>query len=357
VFATEDFQHVRLVAGADIRQLEGATHEDVLIPNRRRKAGGEQTITGAFVKLANQPEQLNQYELNLRMDYWSLDEGHRTETSKSTGVQARDDHYRDRDDWEPSISLATAHQLADSLRLNIGSGYTFRLPTINELYRPYRVGNDITEANAELNPERFLNLEAGLTWQAHEQLSLRTGVFQYWIDDAIANVRTAAPVGVFVPSGGSYNQRQNVDSATVFGWENRLEYTATDTLTFALNYLYTQAEFEDSKVQSELEGKSFPQVPTHKATASVDYKINQQLLLFGSIEYGSSQYDDPLNDRKLPDYMTGQVGASYQLTNAVRLVGRVDNLADATVITGERSNGVRSIAPGRSLWLSVWIDW
>jgi outer membrane receptor for ferrienterochelin and colicin len=186
---------------------------------------------------------------------------------------------------------------------------------------------------------------------------LRTGVFQYWIDDAIANVRTAAPVGVFVPSGGSYNQRQNVDSATVFGWENRLEYTATDTLTFALNYLYTQAEFEDSKVQSELEGKSFPQVPTHKATASVDYKINQQLLLFGSIEYGSSQYDDPLNDRKLPDYMTGQVGASYQLTNAVRLVGRVDNLADATVITGERSNGVRSIAPGRSLWLSVWIDW
>lgn len=357
VFATEDFQHIRLVTGADIRHLNGATHEDVLIPNRRRKAGGEQTITGAFVTLANQPEQLNQYELNVRMDYWSLNDGHHTETSKSTGVQTRDDHYSDRNDWEPSISVATAHQLADSLRLNLGSGYTFRLPTINELYRPYRVGGDITEANTDLGPERFFNLEAGLTWQAREQLSLRTGVFQYWIDDAIANVRTTAPAGVFVPPGGSYNQRQNVDSATVFGWETRLEYAATDTLTFALNYLYTQAEFEDSNVQPEFEGNSFPQVPTHKATASVDYQINQQLLLFGTIEYGSSQYDDPLNDRKLTGYMTGQVGASYQLTHAIRLVGRVDNLADATVITGERSNGVRSIAPGRSFWLSILIDW
>lgn len=357
VFAAEDFKHIRLVTGADIRYLDGETYEDVLIPNRRRIAGGEQTITGGFLQMATQPEQLNQFELNLRMDYWSLNDGHRTEFSKSTGVQTLGDHYRDRNDFEPSVSIATAHQLADSVQLNLGGGYVYRLPTINELYRPFRVGSDITEANSDLDPERFWNLEATLLWQIGEQLLLRSGVFHYWIDDAIVNVRTTAPDGIFVPSGGSFNQRQNVDSAAVFGWETRLEYSVTDQLTLAANYLYTQAEFEDSKVQQELEGNRFPQVPTYKATASVDYQMTEQILMFGSIEYSSSQYDDPLNDRKLPAYMTGQLGVSYQLSNTVRLVGRVDNLADATVITGERSNGVQSIAPERSFWLSVFIDW
>ena len=41
-----------------------------------------------------------------------------------------------------------------------------RLPTLNELYRPFVVFPVTTNANAALKPERLLGYEAGLDWQA-----------------------------------------------------------------------------------------------------------------------------------------------------------------------------------------------
>lgn len=357
VVASDEFDNFRIVTGIDLRRLTGETNEDVLIPNRRRIAGGEQTLGGLFVKLGNQPERTTSYELNLRLDHWSLKQGSRTETSNATSIVSLDAQYRDRSDWEPSASLSVEHQLTERTTLSIGSDYTFRLPTINELYRPFRVGDDITEANPELDPERFFSLDAELNWEATKQLTIHTGLFHYWISDAIANVRTLAPGGVFVPAGGSYSERQNVESATVFGWQSSIVFEPTETLSLALKYLYTQTEFTESDVQSSLDGKAFPQVPTHKATLRLDYQLSAELNLFGALEYGASQYDDPLNSRKLPAFVTGQVGASYQLTEQVRLTARIDNLADTTVLTGERSDGTRSIAPGRSFWLSAQFDW
>lgn len=357
VIASDDFDNIRVVTGVDIRHLTGETNEDVLIPNRRRVAGGEQTLGGLFFKLGNQPERATSYELNLRLDHWSLNQGSRTETSNASGVVSLDAKYRDRSDWEPSVSFSAAHELTERVTLDVGSAYTFRLPTINELYRPFRVGDDITEANPELDPERFLSLDAALNWEASDRFTINSGLFHYWISDAIANVRTTAPTGVFVPTGGSYSERQNVNSATVFGWQSSIEFRPSDALTVAVNYLYTHTEFTDSNIQSSLEGNAFPQVPTHKATLRADYQFNSALQIFGTLEYGSSQYDDPLNSRKLPDFVTGQIGASYQVTEQLRLTARIDNLADATILTGERSDGTRSIAPGRSFWLTAQIDW
>ena len=44
-----------------------------------------------------------------------------------------------------------------------GSAYGgFRAPTLNELYRSFRVGDTLTLANAELEPERLWGGEAGV---------------------------------------------------------------------------------------------------------------------------------------------------------------------------------------------------
>ncbi len=357
IYVTNAWQRARLVAGLDVRHLDGETNEDVLIPNRRRIAGGEQTLAGAFVKLANPPEGLTPYELTLRVDHWSLRDGSRVERSNVSGSVSRNDAYRDRSGWEPSLSVSIARALSETMTLNLASGYTFRMPTINELYRPFRVGDDITEANSELQPEQFLNVEATLQWQPYEALRVESGVFHYWIEDAIANVRTTAPSGVFVPAGGSYNQRQNVESAHVLGWQTGIEYAFTDKFSLELNYLYTQAQFKDSSQQPELVGNEFPQIPTHKATLKLEYQYRDDLLLFGSAESVASQYDDPLNRRKLKGYVTGKLGVSFQATKRLRWIARVDNIADATVLTGQRSDGVRSVAPGRSFWLTAEIDW
>jgi len=45
------------------------------------------------------------------------------------------------------------------------AGYRgWRLPTLNELYRPFRAGADATAANSGLNPKTLTGAEAGIEW-------------------------------------------------------------------------------------------------------------------------------------------------------------------------------------------------
>ncbi|MGJ3626713.1 TonB-dependent receptor domain-containing protein [Sphingomonas sp. MMS24-JH45] len=70
-----------------------------------------------------------------------------------------------------------------------GSAYRgWRLPTLNELYRPFRVGADATAANAALVPERLVGVDGGVTLTPARGLSLAATVFWNRLDDAIANV-------------------------------------------------------------------------------------------------------------------------------------------------------------------------
>jgi vitamin B12 transporter len=45
----------------------------------------------------------------------------------------------------------------------VQSGYRF--PTINELYRDFRVGNALTQANADLQPEESLGVEGSVLYR------------------------------------------------------------------------------------------------------------------------------------------------------------------------------------------------
>src|SRR5262249_42596432 len=71
-----------------------------------------------------------------------------------------------------------------------GSGYgAFRAPTLTELYRGFRVGNTVTQANSALVPERLWGGEAGAAWSRSDgHLRLRAVGFAARIDDPIANV-------------------------------------------------------------------------------------------------------------------------------------------------------------------------
>ena len=103
------------------------------------------------------------------------------------------------------------------------AGYTgFRPASLNELYRPFRVGNDVTEANAALKPERLEGLEAGITHKGAKGL-IEATAFWNRIEDPIVNVTLGAgpgtfPIGGFIPElGGSLTtaEKQNVDRLAI----------------------------------------------------------------------------------------------------------------------------------------------
>jgi len=334
-------------SGADFRWLSGETNEDVGI-FRRREAGGEQWLAGVFVGSAWQMSERDRIHINARADQWTIDEGRRIETSLASGALLREERYEDRDGVEPSASLEWIHQMSRDVESRVALGSGFRLPTLNELYRPFRVRDDIVEANAELDPERFLNAEAGLDWKANHAWKLSAAVFHHWISDAIANV----PVTPAPPSGGTVSLRDNVDEARVAGFEGSAEWLPHESVTLAVRGLWSKTEFAASPEQPLLEGKPFPQAPDLRVIADAEWCAFEGVSLFGGVEYGASQFDDALATRVIPDYTSVRLGARRKIGDATFQV-RIENLINEEIVTGLSSNGLRTLAAPRSLWASL----
>jgi outer membrane receptor protein involved in Fe transport len=140
--------------GADARQSEGSTHERYRNLGegftRMRRAGGEQEFLGLYGKFNYTVHTRLSIEGSLRWDDWSIRDAFRREFDLATNEALRRDRYPDRDGTFTGGNLGITYQFSSDSSLSLHAFRGFRLPTINELYRPFRVGNDITEANPDL---------------------------------------------------------------------------------------------------------------------------------------------------------------------------------------------------------------
>jgi outer membrane cobalamin receptor len=324
-------------SGADFKWLSGETNEDVGT-FRRREAGGEQSFVGVFFGTAWQASEADRFQINARADQWEMHDGRRIET----GSSPRNDQYEDRDGVEPSASLEWMHEMTRGIESRVAVGSGFRLPTLNELYRPFRVRNDIVEANPDLDPERFFNAEAGLDWRVGEEWKLGASVFHHWISDAIANV----------PVTDSEFMRDNVDEARVAGIKANAEWLPHESLTLAMRGLWSETEFFSSPEQPLLEDKPFPQAPDLRVIADAEWRVLDDLSVFGGVEYGASQFDDALATRVIPDYTSVRIGVMRKIGNAAWQM-RIENLFDEEIVTGLSSDGLRTLSAPRTLWTSI----
>ncbi|MFT6179248.1 MAG: outer membrane receptor protein involved in Fe transport [Akkermansiaceae bacterium] len=355
----EASDRLQILGGFDFRLLSGETNENAGT-FRRRRAGGEQDVFGAFATVKYEASPTSRIDASLRLDHWELRDGLRRETSLSTGNLLRDDSSRDRDDWEPTFSLRWEQDLADEWLFDLAVGSSYRLPTLNELHRPFRVRGDITEANPSLQPERYHFLESGLAYRLGDPFSFRFGGFHYWIDDAIANLPVTDPDEIStifgsLPVGGSGSQRRNVDRSRVYGAEGHFDWAIDDSVTFSGKGLWSNTRFESSPGQALLENESFPQSPAFAMNLAAHYHPGQDWRFSLEVDYQSSAYDDLLGERKLPEFCSSRLSASWQATDDLRLGARVENLFDAEIISGSSNNGLVALGQPRAFWLSA--DW
>lgn len=351
-----------LLAGADFRHLEGETNENASYIGgrftRRREAGGEQTFAGTYVSAGYEPDEDTRFNVSLRADAWWLDDGRRLERSLVNGTTFRNERYPDRDGIEPSFSISASHDFNHQLNAFASAGTSFRLPTLNELHRPFRVRNDIVEANPGLDPERFFSVETGVVWKPVDAVDVRASLFHHWIKDAIANVPVTDPAQIAeifgsIPAGGSGSQRRNVDEAWVAGVQAEIEWRASDGVTVSLDGIWTETKFSDSPDQPLLEGNPFPQAPDLRLSAGVDWKVLPNCTLSAGYEYGASQFDDALSQRRIADYTSARVGVMWRFSERITGSLRVENLFDEEIQTGLGSDGTVSIAGPRSFWATM----
>lgn len=347
-------ERIELRLGADYRRTIGETRELFTyvagMPTRMREAGGDSDTLGAFAELSAERGALT-LTGGGRIDRWNIRDGRLLERTLATGALIRNDRPADRHGWEPTGRIGLAWD-AGRVTLRAAAYLGWRLPTLNELYRPFRVGADATAANPALRTERSRGAELGIDWEPVEAISMRATLFSNRLNRAIANVTLGAGPGNFpgvgfVVAGGAFRQRQNLDAIRSNGFE--LDAQAhIGSWRLGASYAYADARVRASGVAQGLEGLHPAQVPRHLASATLGWRW-----LSATARYVSKQFEDDGNLRSLRDALTLDAAASIPVTQRLSITLRGENLADTQVDAAISGAGIVERATPRTLWIGV----
>jgi len=329
--------------GLDARRVEGETREHFRYVGtaytRNRLAGGTQSSAGVFANHSRALAPGLTASLGMRLDTTRNTDGFRRETVLATGADELNQHYANREDRAFSPTLGLAWRATDTLTARAAAYSAYRAPTLNELYRPFRVGPVTTRANPDLSPETLQGGELGLAWEtpAHDA-GLRATVFQNDLADTIANVTLDATT----------REKRNLDSARVRGFELGGHWSPFALLRLDADYLLNDARVvSGGPGATALDGRRLAQVPRHNLTLGAAWQATRSLDLDLRAGWRSAQWEDDLNTLRLAPSIRLDLAAHYAFSPRWRLTLAVENLFDTATETGRTSTGVVSIAPPR----------
>lgn len=349
---------VELRIGADVRRTEGETRELFAYvanePTRRRVAGGETWTAGTFAEAALSLDRLT-VTGGGRVDFWRIAEGMLAEKLIASGSVLRDERFAARSGWLPTGHAGLRAEVARGIAVRSAAYLGWRMPTLNELFRPFRAGPDATAANAQLEPERLAGLEAGIDAR-RGPVGLAATVFTNRLTNAIANVTLAQGPGLFpgvgfVSASGTYRQRQNLEAIRARGLEASVDWSRGPWSARG-GISLTDASVEASGAAAPLDGLRPAQTPRFAATLGLGWASggrSVQLVL----RHVGAQYEDDLNLRILKEATTLDAALAWPLAKSAQLVLRAENLLDALVPAALNGDGSIERATPRTLWLGL----
>jgi outer membrane receptor protein involved in Fe transport len=316
-------------AGADWRWVDGDSQEGaynaapgvVVPPTQRavlalqRVSGGTQRIVGAYAQDILTPMPKLTVTLSARTDHWLNYGAHNLETAVIAGTATNNQpSLPDRSDTAFSPRAAARYQITEWLSAwgDIGGG--FRAPTLNELYRQFRVGTVLTLPNNQLGPERLVGGEAGISVVPARHVTVRTTWFDNRVTNPVSNV-TLSTVGATVTQ-----QRQNLGATRIWGVQSDVDYRIGAAWKFTGAYLYNHARVTDGGLaNAALVGNVLPQVPTHRGSLRASYASTKYISLALGVQFLGAQFDDDQNIRIVP--APALAGAGYSASTTPGLPG------------------------------------
>jgi outer membrane receptor protein involved in Fe transport len=318
------------VAGAEARTTRGTSDEVGFFQNGASilaSSGGRELTTGAFVEDIYRLHARVILTGSLRFDRWLNYRGSSVIQSVSTNATASI-HYGDRSETAVSPQLSGLFRANSLLSFQVSTYRAFRQPTLNELYRSFRVGDVLTLANENLRAERLLGVEAGATLRPRESVRIRGSFFEARINNPIANA-TLSVTPLLIT-----RQRRNLGTTRTRGFELETELSINKGLSLSASYLFADARVLRFPGNAVLEGLLIPQIPRHQLTAQLWYS-NRNFLSFGiQARTSSSQYEDDLNRLKLNSYFQLDARISRNLSRTVELFVAAENLLNTRYAIG-----------------------
>jgi vitamin B12 transporter len=344
--------------GADLRAADGETRERFRFLagafTRDRVAGGKTLSLGAYAEgvWTEGPLTLTG---GARLDRTRAWDALRQERDRATGALTLDQRPAGRSDTTPTGRLGARYAWSEAIHVR-GAAYAgFRPPTLNELHRPFRVGNDITEANAALKPETLQGLEVGIG--GADVVSWSAGLFWNRLKDPVTNVTIGVgpgtfPTAGFIPAGGVLRQRRNAGEIEAWGVEAEA-FGGGEAVRWRGALSYADAEVNGGVAAPQLTGKRPAQTPRWTATAGLIVTPTPAFEIAADARYESARFEDDLNTRRLSAGAQVDVRATWRAAPGVAWWVAAENLTNARLEAGETADGVESYAAPRTLRLGL----
>jgi outer membrane receptor protein involved in Fe transport len=361
-FAHAMASHHALVVGAELRDVSGASDEDQFAANgalTHIRSEGHQRNGALFVEDVIDAGSRLSLTAGLRFDSWRNFDASRNAVALAN---------RSDESWSPRLSVL--YRATDRLALTASVYRAFRAPTLNELYRSFRVGNALTNANESLGPETLNAFELGARIG-----SVRANAFVMDVDDTIANVTLSTTPALIT------RQRQNLGSTQTRGIEIESDWHVATSLRASAGYLFTDARV----TAGSLDGRRLPQVPRHQATLQMTFtpaagaergegsaesgeegagSISSALrsplsalrraTISAQLRWSSMQFDDDVNQFPLRSFVVADAFASYRLSPRVAVTLAGENLFDRRIETA--ATPVITLGQPRSIRFGIRYD-
>jgi outer membrane receptor protein involved in Fe transport len=216
--------------------------------------------------------------------------------------------------WSPSAGVSAGFE---HFRLRASTYRAFRAPTLNELFREFRVGNAVTLANSALRAETVNAVEAGAdaTWGRR---SLRLTLFRNSLENLITNVTLSSTPALIT------RQRQNAAAALNRGIEAgwREQWRAW---SLELAWLLADSRFSTSE--------RVPQVPKNQGSATIAWS-SKETSVAGGLRSSSLQFEDDRNQFVLPGFAVWHLTVRQRVGNWLGLECAFENAFNRSVLAG-----------------------
>jgi outer membrane cobalamin receptor len=306
-----------LIGGVDSAEVMGASDEQLFSSTTgahtaNNIAGGRQRSTGIFGEDIFRLGSKWTVIAGARWDDWSNFVGSNIRTTLPSGKIATQ-LFPDRSETSFSPRLSVMRNVSSNVAVWVSGYRAFRAPTLNELYRSFRQGNALTNANAFLRAERLTGAETGARATAfNRKAEFRGTVFWADIVDPVTNVTLSTTPALIT------RERENLGRTRSLGGELDSILHLSSTIQFSTGYQFVHAYVAESPT---LAGKLVAEVPEHQLTWEARYWNPRTVMLSVEGRYSSSQWDDDLNTLFLGRYYVMDLFAGHEFAHG--LVGYV----------------------------------
>lgn len=313
-----------LVAGFDLHEEMGHSHEIITGSTgsefRSTSAGGRQRTTGFFGEDLIQLSSSWVLNLSGRYDHWTNFEASYLCTPGVSTCPANQ-LFPDRsyDVFNPRATLL--HQFNSHVSWSASVYRAFRAPTLNELYRGYRVGNVTTNPNATLTAERLTGGETGIDMTGFQRHFEVRGVFFYnQIVNPIANV----------PINATTAERENLGRISAPGFEIDAIEHINDRFQLSAGYQYVDSKVVSAPGQPELLNTWVQETPHNSFTFEARYDDPSVISLSFDGQLIGQQLDTvPTTPPSyLGSYFVLGAMASRRIAYGIEAYAAVQNLTD-----------------------------